>query len=79
MTIVLLTLETRNFHFQCAGHTYDEALAGIKAAWEAHRKEYGRGGRDIWTWEQVLEENDLRREELVLGRGYRDHEPLPRK
>lgn len=72
-TIYLASVDTRNFTFDAAGASRDEALAALRAVLEAHVRQYGARVAPGWLFE-VFEDVQIR--ELVLGVGYRDREPV---
>ena len=75
-TIVLLTMETRNFTFDAAGATREEALWGLLAAWSVHRAQYSHKLQPL-AREDVLERAfGINERTLRLGAGYRDNEAL---
>lgn len=70
----LAELETRNFSFQAAGRTREEALDALKAGWESHQQEYGPG---VVSWEEISwGDEEVQFIHMHLGKAYRDREEL---
>lgn len=68
-TIHLATYTSRNFSFDCAGSTADEARAGLVAALDLHAHEY-QCAPDWYNPE------DIDVHEMTLGAGRRDRQTL---
>lgn len=78
-TLVLATLDTRQFSFSAIGRTEAEAIAGIECAWTVHRQQAGPDRAlhmPLPHWPDLAVEFEARLLPMIVGQGYRDYENI---